>query len=221
VRAVRIIAPASWGSTCSICHLRGTSQVRRSHNPHPGRVLGNGLKVALLWSKKRGVRDDLPVQGSKPAINAGLSGQPFRLMRHCPSPYMTQGTVSITVGSSCVPGTRVHQESDQGPQQRLTAFPNVMNELEDTQIEWQLLLRDPPVRAQPRPQQGPDSSIRIATSPVRWSIPKTGGFSLASVPRPRSPFNRRRRPGRPFFSRPRDDPYVRPRLGLRRIPPRR
>ena len=26
-----------------------------------------------------------------------------------------------------------------------------------------------------------------------------GGFSLASVPRPRSPFRRRRRGGRPFF----------------------
>jgi hypothetical protein len=32
-------------------------------------------------------------------------------------------------------------------------------------------------------------------------MPKMGGFSLANVPRPRSPFNRRRRGGRPFFYR--------------------
>ena len=43
------------------------------------------------------------------------------------------------------------------------------------------------------------SSIRITTSPPRCTIPKIGGFSLAKVPRPRSPFKRRRRPGRPFF----------------------
>ena len=42
------------------------------------------------------------------------------------------------------------------------------------------------------------ASIRITTSPVRWIMPKTGGFSFASVPRPGAPFRRRRRPGRPF-----------------------
>ena len=44
------------------------------------------------------------------------------------------------------------------------------------------------------------SSIRMTTSPVRWSMPKIGGFSRSSVPRPRSPFNRRRRGGRPALS---------------------
>ena len=43
------------------------------------------------------------------------------------------------------------------------------------------------------------ASIRMTTSPPRWIIPKIGGFSLASVPRPGAPFSRRRRPGRPFF----------------------
>jgi hypothetical protein len=38
----------------------------------------------------------------------------------------------------------------------------------------------------------------MTTSPVRWIIPKTGGFSLANVSRPRAPFKHRRRPGRPF-----------------------
>src|SRR6266511_4060491 len=45
------------------------------------------------------------------------------------------------------------------------------------------------------------SSIRMTTSPVRCSMPKIGGFSFANVPRPRSPFNRRRRGGRSFFDR--------------------
>src|SRR5271165_2097073 len=39
----------------------------------------------------------------------------------------------------------------------------------------------------------------MTTSPVRCIMPKTGGFSFSSVPRPRSPFSRRRRPSRPFF----------------------
>ena len=34
------------------------------------------------------------------------------------------------------------------------------------------------------------SNIRITTVPARWIMPKMGGFSLASVPRPRSPFKR-------------------------------
>jgi hypothetical protein len=42
------------------------------------------------------------------------------------------------------------------------------------------------------------ASMRMTTSPVRWIIPKTGGFSFANVPRPGAPFSRRRRPGRPF-----------------------
>src|SRR5262245_61692521 len=42
------------------------------------------------------------------------------------------------------------------------------------------------------------ASIRMTTSPVRWIIPKSGGFSLTNVPRPGAPFSRLRRPGRPF-----------------------
>src|SRR3954447_19701877 len=43
------------------------------------------------------------------------------------------------------------------------------------------------------------SNIRITTSPPRCNIPKIGGFSFASVPRPRPPFRRRRRPSLLFF----------------------
>jgi hypothetical protein len=42
------------------------------------------------------------------------------------------------------------------------------------------------------------AGIRMTTSPVRWIMPKIGGFSFASVPRPGAPFSRRRRPSRPF-----------------------
>ena len=60
----------------------------------------------------------------------------------------------------------------------------------------------------------------MTTSPPRWIIPKIGGFSFASVPRPGAPFSRRRRPGRPFFRRPRDGPCARPRRRPRRTRPR-
>jgi len=41
-------------------------------------------------------------------------------------------------------------------------------------------------------------SLRITSSPSRWSSSRTGGFSSASVPRPRFPFSRRRRSLRPL-----------------------
>ena len=40
----------------------------------------------------------------------------------------------------------------------------------------------------------------MTTSPVRCIMPKIGGFSVSSVPRPRSPFSRRRRRAVPFFN---------------------
>jgi len=43
-------------------------------------------------------------------------------------------------------------------------------------------------------------NILMTTWPPRWIIPRTGGFSFSSVPRPSSPFSRRR-PGRLFFHR--------------------
>src|SRR5512143_3188679 len=43
------------------------------------------------------------------------------------------------------------------------------------------------------------ASMRMTTSPPRWSIPRIGGFSFSKVPRPGAPLSRRRRPLRPFF----------------------
>ena len=45
------------------------------------------------------------------------------------------------------------------------------------------------------------SNICMATWPPRWIIPKMGGFSFSSVPRPRAPLSRFRRPLRRFFYR--------------------
>src|SRR5512144_1047478 len=45
------------------------------------------------------------------------------------------------------------------------------------------------------------SSLRMTTSPPRWSIPRIGGCSFSKVPRPGAPLSRRRRPLRPFFNR--------------------
>src|SRR4051812_10063476 len=66
-----------------------------------------------------------------------------------------------SLGSSCVSGTWGQQECDQGSQHRLTTLPNVMNELEETQVERQLLLRDPPMGAKPGPEQRPESFDRV------------------------------------------------------------
>src|SRR5262250_2147230 len=65
------------------------------------------------------------------------------------------------------------------------------------------------------------SSIRMTTSPPRWIIPKIGGFSVASVPRPRLPLSRLRRPHRPFFSPSPAGLCAQPRYRPRHIQPRR
>ena len=55
------------------------------------------------------------------------------------------------------------------------------------------------------PDQGPIvtcltlANIRITTWPPRWIIPKIGGFSFASVPRPARPLQPPAAGGPPFF----------------------
>ena len=53
-------------------------------------------------------------------------------------------------------GRLLDQEADQASQQRLTPLADVVNELEESQIQGQLLLRHPPVGTQPRSEQGPE-----------------------------------------------------------------
>src|SRR5919202_5976857 len=48
-----------------------------------------------------------------------------------------------------------HQGCDKGAEEGFAAAPSVVHELEEAEIERQLFLRDTPVRAQPRAQQGP------------------------------------------------------------------
>ena len=110
-----------------------------------------------------------------------------------------------------------------------SSFACVVDELKKREVVRQLFLRDTTMWPEPGSQQRPKSfhridvnfaksisivvtcillvamvhwtfaSIRITTSPDLWIIPNMGGFSFSSVPRPRSPFKRRRRPSRPFF----------------------
>jgi hypothetical protein len=65
------------------------------------------------------------------------------------------------------------------------------------------------------------ASLRIAPSPPRGIIPKSGGFAVVSVPRPRVPWSRLRRPQRPLLPRPRASPWAPPRDRPRPMPPRR
>src|SRR3954469_2064986 len=52
-------------------------------------------------------------------------------------------------------GTSRHQGGDKGAEQGFAAAPGVVHELEESEVERQLVLRDAPVRAEPRAQQGP------------------------------------------------------------------
>src|SRR3954451_14272636 len=61
----------------------------------------------------------------------------------------------LLAGSGVVMGTSRHQGGDKGSEQGFAAAAGVMHELEESEVERQLLLRDAPVRAQPGAQQGP------------------------------------------------------------------
>src|SRR3954451_12159036 len=65
-------------------------------------------------------------------------------------------SVSVTFWLFPDSGELRDQEPDQRSQQCLAAFPNVMHELEEAQVNRQLLLGDPAVGTQPRPQQRPE-----------------------------------------------------------------
>ena len=52
-------------------------------------------------------------------------------------------------------GTSRHQSGDEGAEESFAAAAGVVHELEEGEVERQLRLRDPPVRAEPGAQQGP------------------------------------------------------------------
>src|SRR5215211_2759083 len=65
----------------------------------------------------------------------------------------------IGTGSSGIPGC--YEEFDQRAQQGLAPPPDVVHELEEPQVQRQPLLRDPPVRPQPAPEQRPEPLQRV------------------------------------------------------------
>src|SRR3954451_14562691 len=65
------------------------------------------------------------------------------------------------VGFRGVGSASCDQGSDERAKQGFAATACVVHELEEAQIERQLLLRDPPVRAEPGAQQGPEPLDRV------------------------------------------------------------
>src|SRR5215213_333861 len=48
-----------------------------------------------------------------------------------------------------------HQGCDESAEEGLASAPGVVHELEEAEVQWQLLLRDAPMRAEPGAQEGP------------------------------------------------------------------
>src|SRR4051812_35325028 len=84
-----------------------------------------------------------------------------RLLRRFSKPFYRAsiGLYKKEKGSSGIPGCS--EELDRRPQQRLAPPPNVVHELEEPQVQRQPLLRDPPMRAEPTPQQRPEAFERV------------------------------------------------------------
>jgi hypothetical protein len=59
----------------------------------------------------------------------------------------------LLLGSGVVGGTSRDQACDEGTEQGFAAPARVVHDLEEAEIQGQLVLRDAPVRAQPRAQQ--------------------------------------------------------------------
>src|SRR5271157_3173243 len=68
-------------------------------------------------------------------------------------PGLASGIISWLIRDS---RRLLDQEADQGSQQRLPPLSDVVNELEESQIQGQLLLRNAPVGTQPRAEQRPE-----------------------------------------------------------------
>ncbi len=54
-------------------------------------------------------------------------------------------------------GTSRDLAGDEDAEQGIAASPRVVHELEEAEVEWQLVLREAPVRAQPGAQQRPEA----------------------------------------------------------------
>ena len=57
--------------------------------------------------------------------------------------------------------SRSYQNRQERGQQRLASATNIMHELKEGQIRWQLFLREAPMGAKPRAQQGPEAFQRV------------------------------------------------------------
>ncbi len=98
---------------------------------------------------------------------------------------------AMVTGSSCVSGGWRNQQLNQRPQHCFASSSDVGNEFEGPQIQRQLLLRDPPVRTQPRPEQRPEAFPgvnRNFTEPIAIVVPGDLPRSMTDRARVVAPF---------------------------------
>ncbi len=74
-----------------------------------------------------------------------------------------------------------HQGCDEGAEKGFASAPGVVHELEESEIERQLLLRDAPVRPQPGAQQGPRPLHGVDVD-LAEAVPVLVAGVLAAVP---------------------------------------
>src|SRR4051794_14914235 len=87
-------------------------------------------------------------------------------------------------------GASRHQGGDELAEEGPAAAAGVVHELEEGEVERQLLLRDAPVRAQPRAQQRPDPLRGVdvdLAEPVAIVIARVLAPGRGTRPRGRSP----------------------------------
>jgi transposase-like protein len=124
-----------------------------------------GLFPAELEAWKR---DAMAGLGEPRAASAVEARQDRRRMKelerelHRKDKALAETAALLVLGKKLglLPGSGVlaslsHQGCDEGAEKGFAAAPGVVHELEESEIERQLLLRDAPVRPQPGAQQGP------------------------------------------------------------------
>ncbi len=84
------------------------------------------------------------------------------------------------MGSGVVSSSR-NQAGDEGAQQGFATSASVVYELEEAEVEWQLVLRDAPMRAKPGAQQRPEAFDRVDVHLAKAVAVLVAGILTASM----------------------------------------
>ncbi len=87
----------------------------------------------------------------------------------------------LLLGFGVVPGPSRNQAGDEGAEQGFAASASVVHELEEAEIEWQLVLRKTPMRAQPGAQQRPKPFHRVDVDPAKTVAVLVAGILAAPM----------------------------------------